>query len=412
MAWSDYSTGVGRYPRCAGYPGSCYDLAAIFESFDDQALVKHLEEHRYNGRHGYSVRAMFRAYFASFILNLPHTNALIRKLREDASLREICGFGSLLPHRRTFNRFIKKLSEHLELVEQVSHGFVIRLQEWFPDLGEETAIDSTVVRSHSNPNRRNISDPEASWTAKNSARAKENGKEWYWGYKLHMMVDAKYGIPLAQLVTTAKRNDSPLLPAVVEKARETFPWLQLKAVMADRGYDASSNHHYLHGEGVLPIILQRRTSHRQDGLLDGIYTTEGVPTCLGKVPMEYIRSDPIKGHLYRCRTGGCHLVDSRVGMTRHCKDETWEDPTTNIKLFGVIRRDSPEWKALYAKRQTIERTFKSMKESRRLERHCVRGLQQITLHSLMSSMSYEATALLRAETGQSNRLRWMVQKVA
>ena len=58
----------------------------------------------------------------------------------------------------------------------------------------------------------------------------------------------------------------------------------------------------------------------------------------------------------------------------------------DVFLFAATRRDGPEWKALYAKRQAIERVFKSMKESRRLERHCVRGLRQITLHSLMSAL--------------------------
>ena len=52
-----------------------------------------------------------------------------------------------------------------------------------------------------------------------------------------------------------------------------------------------------------------------------------------------------------------------------------------------------------------------MKESRRLERHCVRGLRQITLHALMSVMSFQATALVRVLTGQADRMRWMVRKV-
>ena len=69
-------------------------------------------------------------------------------------------------------------------------------------------MDSTVVRTHSNPNRKHVSDPEASWTAKHSPRAKEDGKEWQWGYKVHMVADVNYGLPLVQITTTARRNDS------------------------------------------------------------------------------------------------------------------------------------------------------------------------------------------------------------
>ena len=67
------------------------------------------------------------------------------------------------------------------------------------------------------------------------------------------------------------------------------------------------------------------TQSAKQGLVDGVYTKDGTPTCLGQVPMEYVRSDPQKGHLYRCRTGGCHLLGSRGGVL-YCDDEVWEDP--------------------------------------------------------------------------------------
>ncbi len=84
----------------------------------------------------------------------------------------------------------------------------------------------------------------------------------------------------------------------------------------------------------------------------------------------------------------------------------------NIRLFGVLRRGSEAWKALYVKRQAIERVFKSMKESRRLERHCVRGLRQITLHAMMSVLAFQVTALVRLLAGEADMMRWMVQRVA
>ena len=400
MAWTHHTT----------YPVPLQgNLAAAFREIDAGDLIRHLEDHRYNGRPGYPVVAMWRAYLASFFLNLAHTNDLIRRLHGDSELRVACGFIGPLPHRRTFNRFIRTLSRHHQMVEACSSMVLGRLREWLPDLGQEVAVDSTVVRTHSNPNRKRISDQEASWTAKNSTRAKEGGKEWHWGYKVHMVADANYGLPLAQITTTAKRNDSPWMPVVMDKARAALPWLQPDAAIADRGYDAASNHHYLHRQGVLPIILIRKTAKH---LVDGIYTKDGIPTCLGQVPMEYVRSDPARGHLYRCRPGGCHLVDSTRGGIRHCDDEVWEDPRTNIRLFGVLRRDSAEWKALYGKRQTIERTFKSMKQSRRLERHCTRGLRMIRLHSLMSTLAYQTTALAAVRAGELDTMRWMVWRVA
>ncbi len=404
MALAQCNTLTSRFPTPHG------QLTEIFASLDDKALVRHLEQHRYNGRHGYPVRAMFRAYLASFVLNLRHTNELVRRLWEDKDLCKLCGLGEKLPHRTTFNRFIRALSRHTDLLEQVLNSITCELREHIPDLGAEVAVDSTVVRTHSNPNRPYASDPEASWTAKTSAHA-PSGQEWRYGYKVHMLADTVHGLPLAQISTTAKRNDSPYLPGLVDKARAQFPWLNMKALMADRGYDAATNHEYLVTQGILPVVLMRKASkHSNSGLIGGIYTSEGVPTCVGMVPMQYIRTDPDKGHLYRCR--GCHLSDSKKGMTYHCNDEVWEHPSTNIKVVGVLSRASPEWKALYAKRQGIERIFKSMKQSRRLEGHCIRGLAQITLHSLMSTLAYSATALVKVHAGSRRTMRWMVPKVA
>ena len=384
------------------------ELAAVFSSLDDVALLARLQDYRPTGRPGYPLKAPWRAYVASFILNLPHTNALIRRLEDEPDFRYLCGFFGPLPHRTTFNRFIQRLSHHANLVESVFADLTHQLKMLIPDLGMEVAIDSTTVRTHSNPNRKRVSDPQASWTAKNSARAKKGGKEWHHGYKVHMVADANYGVPLAHVVTTAKRNDSPELPAVIARAEALYLWFKPSAVVADRGYDSVANHEHLHQKGILPIIHIRRKANA--ALYDGIYTEQGVPTCLGQVPMEYVRSDPEQGHLYRCK--GCHLSGTMRGGIRHCDTEVWEDPSKNIRLFGVLRRGSQEWKDLYTKRQAIERVFKSMKESRRLERHCIRGLRQITLHAVMSALAFQATVLVRLQAGEVEWMRWMVRKVA
>ena len=395
---------------CGSVPQDSYsELAAVFDSLDDVALLERLQQYRWTGRKGYSPKALWRAYVASFHLNLPHTNALIRRLNDDSELRSLCGFGRRLPHRSTFNRFIQRLSYHVDLVEGVSVNLTNQLQPMLPGFAEQVAIDSTTVRTHSHPHRKRISDPEASWTAKTRVRAKE-GKDWCFGYKVHMIADVDYGIPLAHIVTTAKRGDTTELSKVVEHAESLHPWFKPKAVVADKGYDSMANHTYLLSKRILPVIHIRRTA--KAGPDYGFYTEEGTPTCLGQVPMEYVRSDPTKGRLYRCRADGCHLAGTMKGGITHCDAEVWEDPRRNIRLFGAIRRDGPEWQTLYSKRQAIERVFKSMKESRRLERHCVRGLQQITLHSMMSTLSFQATALVHLLAGEEDRMRWMVKKVA
>ena len=175
----------------------------------------------------------------------------------------------------------------------------------------------------------------------------------------------------------------------------------------------TSNHEYLVGKTITPVILMRKPPYTTGSeLVGGIYTLEGDPTCIGGIPMEYIKDDKATGQrMYRCK--GCPKKGSMLGGIPHCQDEYWVDPKENLKLFGTLRRGSPEWKALCAKRQGIERIFRSLKLTRRLERHCVRGLDQIRLHSLMSTLAYQATRLVNLQAGlTAKEARWMVTRVA
>ena len=386
-------------------------LAETLDAVDAAEIIAKIEDERYMGRHGYPPLGMWRAYLASFVLGLPSTNALIRQLQDDPELRLACGLGDNVPHRTTFNRFIRRLSRHRDLVDRCMAGLTDHLADLLPGLGEKVAVDSTVVRSHSNPNRKSkvtgqVSDPDASWTAKNSARGKGQ-KEWSWGFKYHAVVDATYGVPLGGYTTTASRNDSPELPGLLDRVRADHPWGTPTYVMADKGYDARSNHEAVAKRGGVLICPARRPPNAD--LYEGVYTPQGVPTCLGMMEMEYVRSDPDRGHLYRCPRGGCHLR-GRKGI-KYCSDEFWENRSDNPRLFGPLRQQSQAWKDLYRKRQTVERVFKSMKESRRLERHFVRGLANVALHAAMSVLAYSATVLAQIRAG-SERPRWMVRKVA
>ena len=121
--------------------------------------------------------------------------------------------------------------------------------------------------------------------------------------------------------------------------------------------------------------------------------------------MEYVISHPEFGHMYRCQAEGSHLSDSSASGVRHCVSEVWEDSAKNPRLFGLVLRDNPE-------RQTIERTFKSLKETRRLNRHCIRGIGEVTLHAQMLVLAFLATALVRVLAEEQEWMRWMVRRMA
>ena len=273
------------------------------------------------------------------------------------------------------------------------------------------AVDSTIFPSYSNPNRSVVSDPDARWGVKHSARAKEGGKEWGWGYKLHLLTDVTFGTPLALIVTPAHRGDTTVLPLLVRKALESHPWLNITHLVADRGYDSAANHRFLVDRDITPVIHIRSSSN--GGLHQGIYTTMGAPTCLGKLEMEYVRTDLETGHhLFRCPLEGCHLIEKGTKPLRHCDHEVWEDPMVNLRVVGTMSRLSPEWKRIYRLRMGIERTFRFLKHSRGLEQHCARGMKKILLQATLSVLTYQATIMARLRVGDVSGMRRMTVRVS
>ena len=59
-----------------------------------------------------------------------------------------------------------------------------------------------------------------------------------------------------------------------------------------------------------------------------------------------------------------------------------------------------------------DRALDGIKESKRLERHCVRGVRRIGLHATMAALTFQATAVVRAKEGAIGDMRWTVRKVA
>lgn len=363
------------------------DLRCLLDEIDVGPLVEALTTIQPTGRRPFSRYPIVRAYLASYALGIPNTSALVRRLHNDPALRSVCEFPNRLPDRSTFSRVFQKIAQqHLDLVQECCARLSEKLAILLPGYGDEVAIDSTTIPAYANPQK--AKDPDASWTKKNSAQDPKK-EEWVYGYKAHVIADANHELPIAMFVTTAKRNDSPTLRPLIEQAEAEHDWFQLGAssvVIADRGYDSKPNNEYVHRRGAAPVIHKRKPT-RGGKLHDGIYTTDGVPTCMGKKTMEFVKTDPQTGqHLYRCPAGGCARQRKLLGYAA-CGDESWEDPAQDIRLFGgKIRRASPEWKAKYKKRWSVERVFSRWKYPGRLEQHCYMGLAKVQLHAFMQML--------------------------
>ena len=414
-------------PKAVQPPKSGYGfLTALLDGLDDGLLLEVLQAYRRTGRPGYPLRAMLRAYLAKFVLNIRYNNQLLERLRGSRKLREVCGFGDAIPSESALSRFTDRLADHQDLLEQCLINVTEELRELvptvkrregrqdqpLPPLGAVLAVDSTLFETYSNPNRKAVSDPDARWGLKHSAKAKDGKQEWGFGYKMHLISDATHGVPLAFTITPANQSDSTQLPAALSKTLAAYPWLEPGCLLADRGYDSLTNHQFLIRLGIIPVIHIRKPT-AQDDLYDGIYTAEGKPTCLGQQPMEYVRTDPeTKAHLFRCPAGGCQLKTKGTKAVVHCDTEIWEEADANLRVLGPLPRFTDAWKRLYRLRMSIERIFRSFKHSRGLEGHCVRGLRKITLQATLSVLTFQMTALARLRAKDPDRMRRMGVTVA
>ena len=321
-----------------------------------------------NGRTGrpyYLARALRRAKPSRDPLNILYTVELVECLHGSQEFREVCGFGDDVLSESTFSRFLRRLERYQALASDCLNRLTDALREHIPDLGESVAIHSTSIEAFANPNRKIAIDKDAKWGVRHSSRSKDSdGTENFFGYKMHTLADADHGVPLGFIVAPGNVNDGQVFTPVINKAMDNLAWLKPNYVIADRRYDYKKCYQAAEERGIVPIIHIRDTKGKNSSpVYDPV---AGDPTCLGKKPMEYVRTDPETGHhLFRRAKGGCHLKPKSNGAWRYCDTDVWEDPMENLRIVGIVARQSPEWSWHYKKRQSVERLFSGLKRCKR-----------------------------------------------
>ena len=93
---------------------------------------------------------------------------------------------------------------------------------------------------------------------------------------------------------------------------------------------------------------------------------------------------------------------------RHCDFQHYERPEGRLlRIVGLLPRCSDEWKAEYQKRTSIERYLSSVKHSRLMNQHRNFNIIQMSLHVLMSTLTYLVTALAHLQADDYAHMRRM-----
>ena len=113
-----------------------------------------------------------------------------------------------------------------------------------PDLGKDTAGDSTALHARRKGEKAAQAEIAEGLPQPSGARKEYNdddGKvtkifEWF-GYKLHLLVDAKHEVVLAYEVTTANSADSQSLPDLVRQGQANLPAGRIETLAYDKAAD-------------------------------------------------------------------------------------------------------------------------------------------------------------------------------
>ena len=174
----------------------------------------------------------------------------------------------------------------------------------------------------------------------------------------------------------------------------------------DKGYDSAANFQGVATEtGAVPIIDVRRLGKGNRGReresrpceAYPVITPEGVRYKCDRWPWE-----PKCPRFHQCPLLPVYL-DS---------DLNTPGLTPTYERYAPFPYGSKERRAQYAKRSSVEMVNSRLKECRRLERHCFRGLAKVTAHALMSVAVMQATAVAHLAMGDFETMRWSLRRVA
>ena len=417
----------------------------VLSALPDERLMRKLEQRRGRGRDDYPVRAVWNSIMAGIVFEHKTIESLRRELRRNGELRQVCGFDPHLgfdavPTPRAYTNLLKALYRCSEEVEAMFDVLVEKLKSLLPDFGKCLAIDSKAISSRAKGKNKNTKadgrrDLDADWGVKQYSSKHQEGTLWkkvtkWFGYKLHLVVDSTYEIPVAFCVTRASASDQNHLLPLLEKISETDPELIERGeyISADRGYDSEKNNRKLYDTyGIKPIIDIRHMwkdpdltrplyPERADNI---IYDEDGTIFCVcpktdQRREMAYSGFEKDRATLkYRCPACAygfeckgrqfCSSNASNYGRVVRVPLET------NRRLFVPVPRSSYKCRREYKKRTAIERVNSRLSEKFGFEKHTIRGMKKMRLRVGLALVVMLALAVGSIQAGRAEQMRSLVR---
>jgi IS5 family transposase len=358
-------------------------LSVILDSIEIADLVEQLEFLRWTGRPGYSTRTMMGVALTKSLYAIPTWTRTLALVRDHAGLRDVIGCvdDKDVPSKDAMYRFTKKLRSCEGQRQECIDAVLEALRSKKPGMGEDIAIDGSSMHAYANGHRfkskydrtrgkerkpGEYSDPDASWGHRSAVST--IGAGGYYGYKLHMAVDAATDLPLAWEVHTANKAEGDVAIALMDEVVERG--FSIHTAIMDKGYDAERIYDACEERGIRPIIPLTQVSKLKLSDLNPPKCKHGLWHCAGA---DYKRG----ATKWRCPRGECS-----PGVV-------WKKAD---RRFPLIPRYTKRWKKLYCKRGSVEREFGRLKNEWGLTPLRVRRIERVRLHAdltILTKLAYE-----------------------
>jgi hypothetical protein len=415
-------------------------LWLLLKHLPDEQLMQVLESRRSKGRDDYPVRAMWNSILAGVVYQHPSIESLRRELMRNAQLRQLCGFDLLkgidaVPSSNAYTNFLKCLMSHAEMLDSLFCELVDRLGESLDGFGEVLAIDSKAVNSRARragkrrrPDLRGDSDADRGVKTYRGKRSDgstwETVKSWF-GFKLHLIVDAEYELPVAYRVSKASASDITVGKEMIEDLASERPFVLENAdfLLGDKAYDDTDLITRLWDDHSIKPVIDIRDQWKIDGARsvhgqrNVSHDYKGTVYC--HCPIEWVKRPMAFGGFekdratlkYRCPARYYGLECSGREQC-HISDSIRIDMESNRRIFTPLARSSYKWKAMYKKRSAVERVNSRMDESFGFEKHFIRGIKKMKVRCGLALIVMLAMAYGRVKEKQYERMRSLVTSAA
>lgn len=433
FSWKDFHDDVQNI-------GDLERLKLVIETLPDQKLIHTLSILRGFGRNVHPIQAMWNSILAGIVYEHASIESLRRELSRNAQLREMCGFNPILgadavPSKSAYNRFLSSLINHESLVREMFDSLVRELMNIFPNFGRNLAGDGKAIQSAGKPPKKQDDDKrqeqDADWGVKTYRGVNKDGKAWekvksWFGFRLHLVVDADAELPVAYELTKASIGEQPVMRELFTELNNNFPELLERCdhAMFDKGYDSKENICDLWEKYKIKPIIDIRNMWKDDEATKQLktnkvqnitYNYKGTVFChcpkTGEIrKMAYGGFERKRESLkYNCPAlaygivckgaSECPIYQSSIRISMH------EDS----RIFTPVARSSYKWKTLYDKRTSVERVNSRIDVSFGFERHYIRGLQKMKLRCGLALCVMLAIAVGRLRQKQPELMRSLVK---